>query len=76
MMQLDEFKYMERPPFIMPFVRVRRVELRTSSGLSNQKRYKKLVAVFSRVPFTRLKLLFDWFAELFTPPVFYAFCVY
>lgn len=49
-MQLDEFKYMERPPFIMPFVRVRRVELRTSSGLSNQKRYKKLVAVFPRVP--------------------------
>lgn len=39
-MQLDEFKYMERPPFIMPFVRVQRVELRTSSGLSNQKRYK------------------------------------
>lgn len=56
-MQLDEFEYMERPPFIMPFVRVRGVEPCASSGLSNQKRYKKLVAVFSRVPLNALKIV-------------------
>lgn len=57
MMQLDEFEYMEHPPFIMPFVRVQRVELRASSGLSNQKRYKKLVAVFSRAPLNALWII-------------------
>lgn len=61
MMQLDEFEYMERPPFIMPFVRVRRVELRASSGLSNPNG-TKTVTVFSRAPLNALKLLFDWFA--------------
>ena len=45
-MQLDEFEYMEHPPFIMPFVRVQRVELRASSGLSNQKRYKTGYCLF------------------------------
>lgn len=60
-MQLDEFEYMEHPPFIMSFVRVQGVEPCASSGLSNQKRYKKWLLSFLECRLTRFEL-FDLFS--------------